>query len=139
MMVNVLVSVSKILTFAFCHLVISGVSCYSCLWLELVPPVILLAFVSRPGSIALSRVSVVRVLSAGKLYSCREGTQISAIWTCFLAEHEGLKQGLSQKLCSFCIPHSYLCRLFSEGSRTQDGSPICSSRALLDGHLPSIV
>ena len=37
-----MVSVSKNLTFAFHHLVISGVSCFSCLWLELVPPVILL-------------------------------------------------------------------------------------------------
>ena len=50
----VLVPVSKILTFAFCHLVISGVSCSSCLWLDLVPPVILLASVSTPGSPALS-------------------------------------------------------------------------------------
>ena len=39
----------KILMFAFCHLIISGVSCYSCLWLELVPLVILLASISRPG------------------------------------------------------------------------------------------
>jgi hypothetical protein len=37
----VLVSVSNILTFAFCHQVISGVRCSGCLWLELVPPVIL--------------------------------------------------------------------------------------------------
>jgi hypothetical protein len=37
-----------------CHLVISGVSCYSCLWLELVPLLILLASVSRPGRLALS-------------------------------------------------------------------------------------
>jgi hypothetical protein len=51
---TVLVSVSKILTFAFCHLVISGVSCYSCLWLELVPLVILLFSTSRPGRLALS-------------------------------------------------------------------------------------
>jgi hypothetical protein len=49
-----LVSVSKILTFAFSHLVISGVSCYSCLWLELVPPMILLASIGRPGRLALS-------------------------------------------------------------------------------------
>jgi hypothetical protein len=49
-----LVSVSKILTFAFRHLVISGVSCYSCLWLELVPLVILLASISRHGRLALS-------------------------------------------------------------------------------------
>jgi hypothetical protein len=40
--------------FAFCHLVISGVSYYSCLWLELVPPVILLASVSTPGIQTLS-------------------------------------------------------------------------------------
>jgi hypothetical protein len=50
----VLVSVSKILMFAFCHLVISGVSCYSCLWLELVPLVILLACTSRFGRLSLS-------------------------------------------------------------------------------------
>ena len=74
-----MVSVSKILTFAFRHLVISGVSCYSCLWLELVPQVIMLASISRPGRLALSLVSVVRVLSAGKLSSCREGAQISGV------------------------------------------------------------
>ena len=50
----VLVSVSKILTFTFCHLVISGVSCYSCLCLEIVPLVILLPSISRPGRLALS-------------------------------------------------------------------------------------
>jgi hypothetical protein len=41
--------ICKILIFAFRHLVISAVSCYSCLWLELVPPVILLASVNTPG------------------------------------------------------------------------------------------
>ena len=50
----VLVSVSKIITFAFHHLVISGVSCYTCLWLVLAPLVILLAFLKRPGRLALS-------------------------------------------------------------------------------------
>jgi hypothetical protein len=45
----VLVSVSKILTFTFRHLVMSGVSCYSCLWLEIVPLVILLASISDLG------------------------------------------------------------------------------------------
>jgi hypothetical protein len=79
----VLVSVSKILTFAFRHLVISGFSCYSCLWLELVPHVILLASVSR--------VSVVRVLSAANHSSCREGAQRSGVETCLLVEDEGLK------------------------------------------------
>ena len=50
----VLVSVSKILMFALCHLVISGVRTSSCLWLELVLPVILLASVSTPVSLNLS-------------------------------------------------------------------------------------
>jgi hypothetical protein len=127
----VLVSVIKILTFAFSRLVISGFSCYSCLWLELVSPVILLASISRPGRRALSWVSLVRVLSAGKLSSCREGAQISGIWTYLLAEDEGLKQGLSQKLCSFCSRHSHLHSLVSERSWIRDGSPRCSGKALL--------
>jgi hypothetical protein len=38
--------ISKILICAFRHLVISDVGCYSCLWLELIPRVILLASVS---------------------------------------------------------------------------------------------
>ena len=54
----VLISVSRILNFAFRHLVISGASCYSCLWLELVPQVIMLASISRPGRLDLSWVSV---------------------------------------------------------------------------------
>jgi hypothetical protein len=75
----VLISVSRILMFAFRHLVFSGASCYSCLWLELVPQVIMLASITIPGRPALSLVSVVRVLSAGKLSSCRKGAQISGI------------------------------------------------------------
>jgi hypothetical protein len=73
---------------------------------------------------------VVRSLSAGKLSSCREGGQISGIWTCLLAEDEGPKQGLSQNLCSFCSPHSHLCRLVLAVSRNQDGSPRCCGKAL---------
>jgi hypothetical protein len=103
-----LVSVSKILTFAFHHLVISGVSFYSCLWLELVPLMILLASISRPGILALFCVSVVRALSAGKLSSYREGTQIPGIQTCLVAEDESLKQGLSQKLLAFVV-HTFNC------------------------------
>jgi hypothetical protein len=82
----VLISVSRILWFAFLHLVISEASCYSCLCLELVPQVILLASISRPGRLALSLVSVVRIFSVGKLSSCREGAQISGVRTCLLAE-----------------------------------------------------
>jgi hypothetical protein len=82
----VLISVSRILTFAFRHLVISEASCYSCLWLELVPQVTLLASISRAGRLALSLVSVVNVFSAGTLSSCREGPQIPGVRTCFLAK-----------------------------------------------------
>jgi hypothetical protein len=81
-----MISVSRILTFAFRHLVISGASCYSCLWLELVTQVIMLASISRPGRLACSLVSVVRVLSAGKVSSCSEGAHISGVRTCLLAE-----------------------------------------------------
>jgi hypothetical protein len=50
---------------------------------------------------------VVRTLSAGKLSSCREVAQISGVRTCLLAEDEGLKQGLSQKLCCFHLSDCY--------------------------------
>jgi hypothetical protein len=73
----VLVSVCKILTFVFRYLLISDFRCSCCLWVELVPPVILLASVSTPVSPHLSSVPVVRAVSAGKLSSCREGAQKS--------------------------------------------------------------
>ena len=87
----VLVSVSKILIFALCHLIVSGVRCSSCLWLGLVPPASLLASVSAPGSPTLSKVPVVRALSAGKLSSPREGAQRSGAQIHLLAEDEGPK------------------------------------------------
>ena len=83
----VLFSVSKILMCAFHHLVISGVRCSSSSWLELVPPVILLASVSTSGSLALF---CVRVLSTGKLSSYREGAQRSEAQPHLLAEDESL-------------------------------------------------
>jgi hypothetical protein len=104
--------------------------------------VILLASISRPGRLALSSVSMVRVLSADKLSSCREGAQISGIRTCLLAEDKGLKQGLSQKvchfclsqkLCNFCSPHSHLHSLVSERFRTRDGSSRYSGKAVPGG------
>ena len=69
---------------------------------------------------------MVRVLSAGKLSSCREGAQRSGVQTCQLAEDEGPKQGLFQKMCCLCSLCAHLHRLFSEGPRTQDGSLTCS-------------
>jgi hypothetical protein len=67
----------------------------------------ILASNSRPERLALSWVSVVRALSASKLSSGREGSQISVVQTCLLAD-EGLKQGLSQKLLdSVVYPLTY--------------------------------
>jgi hypothetical protein len=93
---------------AFRHLIISGFSCYSFLWLELFPFVILLASTNRPERLDLPWVSVVRALSAGQLSSCREGAQISVVQICLLAEDEGLKQGLSQKLLASVV-HTLTC------------------------------
>jgi hypothetical protein len=76
---------------------------------------------------------VVRVLSAGKLSSCREVAQISGVQTCLLAEDEGPKQGLSQNLCCFCSRYSHLYSLVSERSWTRNGSPRCSRKALPGG------
>ena len=46
---------------------------------------------------------MVRLLYASKLSSCREGAQISGIRTCLLAEDEGPKRGLSQKLLASVV------------------------------------
>jgi hypothetical protein len=51
---------------------------------------------------------VVRALSAGKLSSYREGAQISGIRTSLLAEDEGPKQDLSQKVCCFGLSQKLL-------------------------------
>jgi hypothetical protein len=51
---------------------------------------------------------VFRALSAGKLSSYREGAQISGVRTSFLAEDEGPKQDLSQKLCCFGLSQKLL-------------------------------
>jgi hypothetical protein len=52
---------------------------------------ILLFSTGRPGRLALSGVSVVRALSEDRLYSFREGAQISGVQISLLAEDEGLK------------------------------------------------
>jgi hypothetical protein len=51
---------------------------------------------------------VVRVLSAGKLSSYRDGAQISGVRTSLLAEDAGPKQDLSQKLCCFGLSQKLL-------------------------------
>jgi hypothetical protein len=113
---------------AFCCQVNSGVSCYSCLWLELVPLVIQLFSTSRPGSVPLSGVSVVRALSAGGLSSFREGD----IWSSDLPSGRRLRPetGPLPEAVSFCSPHSHLWRLVLMESRNRDVSQRCSGKVL---------
>jgi hypothetical protein len=79
---------------------------------------------------------VVRVLSSGKLSSCREGTQKSGVQTCLLAEDEGPNQGLSQKMVCLCSLCAHLHRLVSEGPKTQDSLLTCSEVQSLPGQPP---
>jgi hypothetical protein len=91
--------------------------------------VILLASISRPAKLDLS----------SEFQWSEHSLQASSLLTGKLhrylppAEDEGLKLGLSQKLCSFCSRHSHLCRLVSEGSGNQDNSPRCSDKGLPGG------
>ena len=84
--------------FTFCHLVISGVSCYSCLCIEIVPLVILLPSISRPGRLALSS-----EFQSGQSSLCRQALlfqgRCTVIWhlDLLLAEDEG-----PPKTGSFC-------------------------------------
>ena len=132
----VLVSVSKILTFTFCHLVISGVSCYSSLCLEIVPLVILLPSISRPG----------RLVLFSKFQWSEQSLQASSpltgkvhrylvfgppSWSKMKAQTGPVPEAVLlwpvTETVSFCSPHSHLHRLVSEGSGNKDGSPRCSS------------
>ena len=79
---------------------------------------------------------MVRVLSSGNLSSCREGAQRSGVQTCLLAEDEGPKQGLSQKMGFLCSLCAHLHRLVSEGPKTQDGSLTCSGGQSPPGRPP---
>jgi hypothetical protein len=65
---------------------------------------------------------VVRAVSAGKLSSCREGAQISGVWISLLAEDEGLKQGLSQKLLASVV-HTLTCSDLSQGDQGTKVAP----------------
>ena len=84
---------------------------------------------------------MVRALSAGKLYSYREGAQISGLRTSLLAEDEGLKQDLSPKVFCFGLPQKLLASVVhtltcTEGFGNQDGSLRCFSEALPAGQTP---
>jgi hypothetical protein len=143
--------------FSFCHLVISGVRCSSCLWVELFPPVILLASVSIPGSPTPSWVPVVRVLSAGNLPSCKEGAQKSGaqihilsprvralpggrlsfgeegaqgsgFQLCFLAEDEGPKGPCPRSFVAL-VAHMLSCVDWSQWSQDTGCSRACWVRA----------
>ena len=62
---------------------------------------------------------------AGKVPGCLEPEKVSAseaLW--LLPVPEAVR---------FCSPHSHLCRLVSEGSGNQDGSPRCSGKAFPGG------
>jgi hypothetical protein len=50
---------------------------------------------------------------------------MSGIQTHLLAVDEGMKQGLSQKMCCLCSLCAHLCRLVPEGPETQHGSLTC--------------
>ena len=134
-----MVSVSKILTFTFRHLVISGVSCYSCLCLEIVPLVILLPSISRPERLALSSEfqwsehslqasspltgKVHRYLALGPP-SCPKTKAQNR--TCSKAE---LLWPVPEAV-SFCILHSHLCRILSPVSQNEEVCRRCSGKAL---------
>jgi hypothetical protein len=90
----VLVSVSKIFTFTFHHLVISGASWYSCLCLEIIALEILLASISRSWRLDLSSEFQWSEHSL-KASSPLTGAQISGVRTSLLAEDKGSKQYLS--------------------------------------------
>jgi hypothetical protein len=70
---------------------------------------------------------VVRTLSAGKLSSCREGAQISVVQNCLLAEDDGPKPGLSQKLLASVV-HTLTC---AASSRQDPGTKMPSADAPL--------
>ena len=127
--------------FAFRHLVISGASSCSCLWLELLPQMILLASISRPGRLALS----------SEFQVSEHSLQASSPLTGKMHRYLALgppswpKMKAQTRTCpeaellwpvpeavSFCILHSHLCRILSEESWNQDVCSRCSGQALPD-------
>ena len=100
----VLVSVSKIFRFTFRHLVISGVSCYSCLCIEIVPLLLLLPSISRPGRLALSSVF------QWSEQSLQASSPLSGKVHSYLVfgPPPGPRLDLSQKLCCFGLSQKLL-------------------------------
>jgi hypothetical protein len=117
----VFVSVSKILTVDFWHLVISSVRCSSCLWLELVPPVILLACQHSGQSNSLLSPCGQSTLCMQALFLQGRCTEV---WSSTLPPgwRWRPKGTLSKKLCCFCGPSALLHKLVSVWPRIQDGS-----------------
>jgi hypothetical protein len=76
----------------------------------------MLASISRPGRLDLSGVSVVRVLSAGKLSSCREGAQTSGVRTCLLVEVVFHSPEVLRSLGESSGDLGGVCRLFAQGA-----------------------
>jgi hypothetical protein len=112
-----------------CHLVISGVSWFSCLWLEIVPLVFLLVFISRPGRL-VSPLSL-----SGQSTLCLQALLLQG--RCTDIWHSDLPPGLRLRpktgpfpeavllrpvteAVSFCSPYSHLGTLVSAESRNQD-------------------
>ena len=143
----IFVSVSKILTFTFRHLAIFGFSCYSCLWLEIVPQVILLASISRPGRLHL----------CSEFQLSEDSLQASSPLTgkvhryMFLRPPSWPKTKSQNRTCpeaellwpfpegvSFCILHSHMSRILSEESWNQDVCSRSSGKVLLGQVAPII-
>ena len=66
---------------------------------------------------------MVRALSAGKLSSYREGAHISGSQTSLLAEDEGPKQDLSQKLCCYALSQKVLVSVVHTLTSASPGHP----------------
>jgi hypothetical protein len=127
--------------FAFRHLVISEASCYSFLWLELVPQVTLLASINSPGRLVLSLASVVRVFSAGKLSSCTEGAQIYGVRTCLLAEVVFHSPDVLRSCGGSCEDLGGVRKLHAQGTLVLGwtGRDLCKDQARLSASLVNAV
>ena len=88
---------------------------------------------------------MVRALSSGKLSSYREGAEISGFRTSLLAEDEGPKQDLSQKLCCFgltqkllaSVVHTLTCAdYFRQSPRTKMSPADAESKPSRDRRTP---